>query len=89
MCEFKNYDTMFACSELVNKATLQTKVGTGVSNGLSRLYVGKVPRLNHKIGEPVLVYRRYTQGDGKRYRPCVTSFCIVTDTIRAKVNNPI
>lgn len=65
MCEFKNYDRMFAYSGLANKATLQTKVGTGVNNGLSRLYVGKAPRLNYKIGEPVLVYRRYTQGDGK------------------------
>ena len=81
------HDTMFAYSELANTATLQTKVGTSVSNGLSKIYVGQAPRLNHKIGEPVLVYRRYTQGDGKRYRSCVTSFCIVTDMIQAKVNN--
>lgn len=81
------HDTMFAYSELANKVTLQTKVGTSVSNGLSKIYVGQAPRLNHKIGEPVLVYRRYTQGDGKRYRSCVTSFCIVTDMIQAKVNN--
>lgn len=82
------HDTMFAYSELANGATLQTKVGTSVSNGLSKIYVGQAPRLNHKIGEPVLVYRRYTQKDGKpRYRSCVTSFCIVTDMIQAKVNN--
>lgn len=81
------HDTMFAYSELANKAMLQTRVGTSVSNGLSKIYVGQAPRINHKVGEPVLVYRRYTQGDGKRYRSCVTSFCIVTDIIQVKVNN--
>lgn len=81
------HDTMFAYSELANTATLQTKVGGSVSNGLSKIYVGKAPKLNHKIGEPVFVYRRYTQGSGKRYRSCVTSFCVVTDVIQAKKNN--
>jgi len=81
------HDTMFAYSELANNATLQTKVGTSVSNGLSKIYVGQAFQINHKIGEPVLVYRRYTQGTGKRYRSCVTSFCIVTDMFQAKVNN--
>lgn len=78
---------MFAYSELANMATLQTKVSSSVSNGLSKIYVGQAARIHHKIGEPVLVYRRYTQGNGKRYRSCVTSFCIVTDVIQAKKNN--
>ncbi len=81
------HDTMFAYSELANNTSLQTKISSSVSNGLSKIYVGQAPRPNHKIGEPVLVYRRYTQGDGKRYRSCVTSFCIVTDVIQAKSNN--
>ena len=81
------HDTMFAYSELANTATLQTKVSSSVSNGLSKIYVGQAARIHHKIGEPVLVYRRYTQGNGKRYRSCVTSFCIVTDVIQAKANN--
>lgn len=81
------HDTMFAYSELANTVNLQTKIGGSVSNGLSKIYVGQAQQINHKIGEPVLVYRRYTQGTGKRYRSCVTSFCVVTDVIQAKRNN--
>ena len=81
------HDTMFAYSELANKASLHTKISSSVSNGISKIYVGQAPRPVHYIGEPVLVYRRYTQGNGKRYRSCITSFCIVTDVIQAKANN--
>lgn len=81
------HDTMFAYSELANTASLQTKISSSVSNGLSKVYVGQAPRPNHKVGEPVLIYRKYTQGSGKRFRSCVTSFCIVTDVIQVKVNN--
>ncbi len=81
------HDTMFAYSELANKTSLHTKISSSVSNGISKIYVGQAPRPVHYIGEPVLVYRRYTEGSGKRYRSCVTSFCIVTDIIQAKANN--
>lgn len=81
------HDTMFAYSELANTASLQTKISSSVSNGLSKIYVGQAPIPNYRVGEPVLVYRRYTKGAGKRYRSCVTSFCIVTDVIQAKTNN--
>lgn len=81
------HDTMFAYSELANMESLQTKVSSSVSNGLSKIYVGQASKLNYKIGEPIFVYRRYTQGNGKRYRSCVTSFCIVTDLIQPKINN--
>ena len=80
------HDTMFAYSELANTASLQAKISSSVSNGLSKIYVGQAVGSNHTIGEPVLIYRRYTQGDGKRYRSCVTSFCVVTDIIQAKIN---
>ena len=80
------HDNMFAHSELANNTSLQTKISTNVSNGLSKIYVGQAPRPNHYIGEPILVYRRYTQGNGKRYRSCVTSYCIVTKVRQAKVN---
>lgn len=78
------HDTMFAYSELANNASLQTEISSSVSNGLSKIYVGQVPFPKHKVGEPVLVYRRYTKGSGARYRSCVTSFCIVTNVIQAK-----
>ena len=80
------HDTMFAYSELANKATLQSKIHSSVSNGLSKIYVGRAPQINHKIGEPVLIYRKYNQGKpGKRFRSCITSYCIITDIIQAKV----
>lgn len=81
------HDTMFAYSELANHASLQTKIESSVTNGLSKIYVGSAPVPHHKVGEPVLVYRRYTQGVGKRYRSCITSYCVVTDVIQAKRNN--
>lgn len=81
------HDTMFAYSELANTVMLQDKIGNSVSNGLSKIYVGQARQSHYKIGEPVLIYRRYTQGTGKRYRSCVTSFCVVTDIIQAKSNN--
>lgn len=81
------HDTMFAYSELANTATLPLEISSSVSNGLSKIYVGQAPNINHKVGEPVLVYRRYTQGTGKRYRSCITSYCVVTDVIQAKINN--
>lgn len=81
------HDTMFAYSEVANGSALREMVSRSVSNGLSKIYVGKAPRLDFKVGEPVLVYRRYSQGPNRRYRSCVTSFCIVTDVIRAKENN--
>lgn len=81
------HDTMFAYSELAKTESLHVKIGSSVSNGLSKIYVGQAAKLNYKIGEPVLVYRRYTQGNGKRYRSCITSYCVVTNIIRAKYNN--
>lgn len=80
------HDTMFAYSELAgNKLT--EKVQLSVTNGLSKIYVGQAPVINHKVGEPVLIYRRYTQGEGKKYRSCVTSYCMVTKTLQAKKYN--
>lgn len=81
------HDTMFAYSELANNnISLQNKVGGSVSNGLSKIYVGQAPVLNYTVGEPVLIYRRYTQGSGKRYRSCITSYCVVTNAFQAKQN---
>ena len=81
------HDTMFAYSELANTTSLQRQLGSSVSNGLSKIYVGKASKIKHVVGEPILVYRRYTQGTGKRYRSCITSYCMVTDVIQVKSNN--
>lgn len=82
------HDTMFAYSELANNnMSLQSKIGGSVSNGLSKIYVGQAPVLNYTVGEPVLIYRKYTQGNGKRFRSCITSYCIVTKAFQAKLYN--
>lgn len=81
------HDTMFAYSELARVSSLQAKLTASVSNGLSKIYVGQSPNVHHRIGEPVLIYRKYTQGKGKRFRSCITSYCVVTDIIRAKSDN--
>lgn len=77
------HDTLYPYSELKN--TLQSSVALSVSNGLSKMYVGKqytVPP--YKVGEPILIYRIHN-GDGqKRYRSCLTSYCIVTNVIAVK-----
>ena len=80
------HDTMFAYSELANnKLDLQKKIGNSVSNGLSKIYVGKAPVQNHKIGEPIFIYRKDTKGGyGTKYRSCITSYAVITDVIQAK-----
>ena len=55
-------------------------------NGISKIYVGQEWTKKYYAGEPVLVYRKYTKGNGKRFRSCVTSFCVVNDIIQVKVN---
>lgn len=80
------HDTMFPYSELKNN-TLQNAVAMNVSNGLSKVYVGaQYSKLPYDVGDPILIYRRYTTGYGKRYRSCITSFCVVTKIIQAKEN---
>lgn len=81
------HDTMFAYSELANNSSLQAQIRGSVSNGLSKIYVGAAQTLHYIVGEPVLIYRRFTQGKGKRYRSCITSFCVITDVIQAKIDN--
>ncbi len=80
------HDTLFPYSELSH--TLQEQVALSVANGISKIYIGSPMSLPpYRIGEPVLVYRRYTGSVGsKGYKSCVTSYCVVTDMIVAKVN---
>ena len=79
------HDTMFPYSELKN--TLQNYVALNVRNGLSKIYVGaQYTPPPYKVGEPIFIYRIHN-GDGvKRYKSCLTSFCIVTNVIAVKQN---
>jgi hypothetical protein len=78
------HDTMFAYSELANTKFLQSQVHRSVSNGLSKIYVSSAYVSHYQIGEPVFIYRKYTQGRGKRYKSCLTSICVVNNVIQAK-----
>ena len=80
------HDTLFPYSELKN--TLQTSLALNVKNGLSKIYVGAqytVPP--YKIGEPIFIYRIHNGNGVKRYKSCLTSYCIVTDVIAVKKNS--
>ncbi len=81
------HDTLFPYSELKN--TIQEQVALSVANGISKIYIGSPYNRPHfQIGEPLLVYRRYTNGPGqKTYKSCLTSYCVVTDVIIAKEYN--
>ena len=89
LCVEDNYhDTLFPYSELKN--TLQTSVALNVRNGLSKIYVGaQFTPPPYKVGEPIFIYRIHTGSGVKRYKSCLTSFCIVTDVIAVKRNEHI
>lgn len=81
------HDTLFPYSEL--SGTLQESIGLAVSNGLCKIYVGaQYSRPHYQVGEPILIYRKYTKKDGqkRRYKSCVTSYCIVNEIIMVKRN---
>ena len=80
------HDTLFPYSELKN--TLQEGVALAVANGLTKIYVGAAyTKPHYGVGEPLLIYRRHTGEGSKRYKSCITSFCIVSDVIMVKTNN--
>lgn len=71
------HDTMFAYSDLAN--TLQERVDISVANGLKKVYLGNPYSHALKVGEPVLIYRKYTGDRGKPgYKSVITSYCIAT-----------
>ncbi|AWW25975.1 hypothetical protein [Acetobacterium sp. KB-1] len=79
------HDTLFPYSELKN--TLQEQVGLAVANGLTKIYIGSpTSRLPYRVGEPILIYRKYTGSGPKGYKSCVTSYAIVSDVIVVKEN---
>lgn len=83
------HDTLFPFSELKN--SLQEKIAISAANGLTKIYIGSpTSPLPYQVGEPILIYRKYTGSEGKPgYKSCITSYCIVTNIIVAKQNNQI
>ncbi len=80
------HDTLFPYSEL--SRTLQEQIALSASNGICKVYIGSPANIPaYRIGEPVLVYRKYTGTAGQKgYKSCITSYCVVTDMIIAKLN---
>lgn len=78
------HDKIFAYSEL--QGVHNNPIFSSVNNGLSKIYVGQSPQCNHKIGQTVLIYRKFTGEGVKRYKSCVTSYAIITNIIKVKQN---
>lgn len=78
------HDTLFPYSELKN--TLQEKLEIDAANGVSKIYVGNQWQVHYGIGEPVFIYRKFCGEGGKRYRSCLTSYCVVTSIQEIKRN---
>jgi GNAT superfamily N-acetyltransferase len=81
------HDTLFPYSELKN--TLQEQVALSVANGMTKVYIGSpTSQLPYRIGEPILVYRKYNGTTGsKGHKSCITSYCVVTKVLVVKENN--
>ena len=78
------HDTLFPYSELKN--TLQDGLAIDAANGVSKVYVGNQWQVHYNVGEPVFIYRKYTGESGKRYKSCITSYCVTTDILAVKRN---
>lgn len=76
------HDTLFPYSELKN--TLQEQLDIDVANGVSKIYVGNQWYVHYQVGEPVFIYRQHTGSGVKRYKSCITSYCIVTGVLEVK-----
>ncbi len=73
------HDTLFPYSELKN--TLQEQLEIDAANGVSKAYIGNQWQTHYNVGEPVFIYRKYNGPRGKRFKSCLTSFCVVTGVI--------
>lgn len=78
------HDTLFPYSEL--QYTFQDQLDRDATNGISKVYIGKQPQMHYRRGEPVFIYRRFTGSGIKKYRSCITSYCVVDDVIAIKRN---
>ena len=83
--DMEYHDTMFAFSDLAN--TLQERIDVSVANGLKKVYIGKPYSLAFRVGEPVLIYRKYTGTVGSPgYKSVITTYCVATRIEKIKSN---
>ncbi len=79
------HDTLFPYSDLQN--VFQERLEADAANGVSKVYIGQLWQPHYNIGEPVFIYRKYMGATGKRYRSCLTSFCVITGVVAIKRDN--
>lgn len=78
------HDTLFPYSTVNN--TTQDALDRDAANGISKVYIGQMWEQKYYIGEPIFIYRRFTGDGSRRYKSCLTSFCVVSDIITVKLN---
>lgn len=77
------HDELFPYSELANE--FQETFRSAAANGVTKVYVGAAASMAVTPGHPVLIYRKYTGGEGQPgYKSVVTSYCMVTDVATIK-----
>lgn len=74
------HDTLFPYSELHN--TNQKRCILDVSNGISKIYLGSpYSDYHYNRGEPLFIYRRFTGSGPKRYKSCLTTYCVIKNIV--------
>ena len=79
------HDTLFPYSELKN--TFQEQLAQDAANGVSKVYIGQQWQTHYQVGEPVFIYRKSNGPGQRRYRSCLTSYCVITNIVAVKRNN--
>lgn len=70
------HDILFPYSEL--KYSNTSKSILDVSNGISKVYLGSPTSIYHyNQNEPIFIYRRHTGTGTKRYKSCLTTYCVL------------
>lgn len=76
------HDTLFPYSELQN--TWQEQLDRDAANGISKVYIGQQYQTHYQSGEPIFIYRKYNGPGARKYKSCVTSYCVVDRVIPVK-----
>lgn len=88
--EDRFHDSLFPYSELKgNKNEIEEETA---GNGVIKVYIGSPSSpMHHKVGEPIIIYRKYTGTEGRAgFKSVATSFCTIASMITIKsANRPL
>lgn len=88
--EDRFHDSLFPYSELKGNNNEIEEETAG--NGVLKVYIGAPSSpLHHRVGEPVIIYRKYTGKEGRAgFKSAATSFCTIAGlTIVKSSNTPL